>query len=70
MKQSLAKKLLPQKHRHKQKRMIKMFYPESKPGSNFAINSLSTSDSKFDSDDSESDFNLVLINLDVCIFWP
>ena len=50
--------------------MIKMFYPESKPGSNFAINSLSTSDSKFDSDDSESDFNLVLINLDVCIFWP
>ena len=70
MKQSLTKKLLPQKHRHKQKRMIKIYYSESKPDSNFAINSLSTSDSKFYSDDSQSDFNSVFINLDVCFFWP
>ena len=66
----MANNLLPQKHRHKQKRMIKMSYSESKPDSNFVINPLSTSDSKFDSDDSEFDFNSVLINLDVCIFWP
>ena len=70
----MAKKLLPQKYRLKQKRMSKMFYSESEPDfSNFAINSLSNfdptfSESKSESDDSESDFNSVFINLDVCIF--
>ena len=34
---------------------------------NFVINSLS---SKSESDDSESDFSLVFINLDICIFLP
>ena len=72
----MAKKLLPQKYRHKQKRMSKMSYSESEPDfSNFAINSLSTfapifSESKSESDDSESDFNSVFINLDICIFCP
>ena len=60
----MAKKLLPQKDRHKQKRMSKLTHSESEADSNFAINSLSTfapifSDSKSESDDSESDFNLV-----------
>ena len=32
---------------------------------NFVINSLS---SKYESDDSESDFSLVFINLNICIF--
>ena len=54
--------------------MSKMSYSESEPDfSNFVINSLSNfatifSDSKSESDDSESDFNSVFINLDVCIF--
>ena len=44
-----------------------MSYSESEPDSNFLINSLSTfSESK--SDDSESDFNSVFINLDIWIF--
>ena len=56
----MAKKLFPQKYKHKQKRMTKMSYSESEPEpdfSNFAINSLSTlapifSESKSESDDS------------------
>ena len=64
----MAKKLLPQKYRHKQKRMSKMSYSESEPDfSNFVINSLS---SKSESDDSESDFNSVFINFDICVFLP
>ena len=53
-----------------------MFYSESEPDfSNFAINSLSTfapifSESKSESDDSESDFNSVFINFDICVFLP
>ena len=67
----MAKKLLPQKYRHKQKRMSKMTYSESEADSNFAINLLLTfapifSESK--SDESESDFSPVIINLDFCIF--
>ena len=52
-----------------------MFYSESKPDfSNFAINSLSNfdptfSESKSESDDSESDFSSVFMNLDICIFF-
>ena len=70
----MAKKILPQKYRPKQKRMSKMSYSESEPDSNFAINSLSIfatifSGSKSESDDSESDFNSVFINLDICIFF-
>ena len=39
-----------------------MSYSESEPDfSNFAINS--------ESDDSESDFNSVLMNLDICVFF-
>ena len=70
----MAKKLFPQKYRHKQKRMSKMSYSESEPDfSNFVINSLSTfapifSESKSESDDSESDFSSVFINLGVCLF--
>ena len=55
MKQSLAKKLLPQKFKHKQKRMGKMFYSESEPDSNFAINSLSTFAPVFSESESESE---------------
>ena len=44
-----------------------MSYSESEPDfSNFVINSLS---SKSESDDSESDFNSVFVNLDIYIFW-
>ena len=43
-----------------------MIYSESEPDfSNFAINSLS---SKSESDYSESDFNSVFMNLDICAF--
>ena len=53
--------------------MSRMSYSELQADSNFAINSLPTfapifPDSKSESDDSESDFNSVFINLDVCIF--
>ena len=68
----MAIKLLPQNYRHKQKHMSKMTYSESEPDSNFVINSLSTfapifSESK--SDQSESDFSSLFINLHICIFW-
>ena len=47
-----------------------MFYSESESDfSNFVINSLS-SKSKSESDDSESDFNSVFINFDICVFLP
>ena len=52
-----------------------MFYSESEQDfSNFIINSLSNfdptfSDSKSESDDSESDFNSVFINLRICVFF-
>ena len=63
----MAERLLPQKYSHNQKCMSKMSYSESEPDfSNFGINSLSTfapifSESKSESDDSESDFNSVFI---------
>ena len=56
--------------------MSKMSYSESEPYfSNFVINLSSNFDpifsySKSESDDSESDFSSVFINLDICIFWP
>ena len=58
--------------------LSKMPYWESEPDfSNFVINSLSTfvpifseSKSESESDDSESDFGSVFINLDICIFLP
>ena len=54
--------------------MSKISYSESEPDSNFVINSLSNFDpnffeSKSESDDSESDFSLVFMNLDVCCFF-
>ena len=51
-----------------------MSYSESEPDfSSFAINSLSTfppifSESESESDDFESDFNSVFMNLDICVF--
>ena len=47
-----------------------MFYSESlsEPDSDFAINSLSTF-SESESDDSESDFSSVFMNLDICVFF-
>ena len=52
-----------------------MSYSESEPDFNFVINSASNfdpifSESKSESDDSESDFSSVFINLDICIFLP
>ena len=53
-----------------------MFYSESEVDfSNFVINSLSNfdptfSDSKSESDESESDFNSVFMNLRICFFLP
>ena len=69
----MAKKLLSQKYRHKQKRMSKMSYSESEPDFNFVINSASNfdpifSESKSESDYSESDFNSIFMNLDICVF--
>ena len=52
--------------------MSKMTYSESEPDSNFVINSLSIFVpifSEYKSDDSESDFSSVFINLDIYIFW-
>ena len=54
--------------------MSKMSYSESEPDPNFVINSLSNFDptffeSKSESDDSESDFSLVFMNLDICCFF-
>ena len=52
-----------------------MSYSESEPDfSSFAINSLSTfppifSESESESDDFESDFNSVFMNLDICVFF-
>ena len=47
--------------------LSEMPYSESEPDfSNFVINSLSP---KSESDDSESDFNSVFVNLDIYIFW-
>ena len=52
-----------------------MTYSESESDfSNFVINSLSTfdptfSDSKSESDDSESNFSSVFIKLDTCLFY-
>ena len=48
--------------------MSKMSSSESEPDSNFFINSLSTF-SESESDDSESDFNSVFMNLDICNFF-
>ena len=45
-----------------------MSYSESGPDSNFAINSESNFYSSSESN-SESDFNLVFINLEICIFF-
>ena len=53
-----------------------MSYSESKPDFvNFVINSLSYfapifSDSKSESDHSESHFSSVFMNLDICVFLP
>ena len=49
----------------------KMIYSESESDFNFAINSVSDFDStsKSASDDSESDFSSVFMNLDICIFF-
>ena len=44
-----------------------MSYSESEPDYSFVINSLSFF-FESESDDSESDFNSVFINLDICIF--
>ena len=51
-----------------------MSYSESGPDSNFTINSASNfdpifSESKSESDESESDFNSMFMNLDICIFF-
>ena len=52
----MAKKLLSQKYRHKQKRLIKMSYSESESDfSNFVINSLSILAPIFSESESESD---------------
>ena len=54
-------------------KVSEMNYSESEPDfSNFAINSLSTFApifSESESDDTESDFSSVFMNLDVCVFF-
>ena len=52
-----------------------MSYSESGPDPNLAINSASNfvptfSESKTESDESESHFSSVFLNLDICIFSP
>ena len=50
-----------------------MTYSESGPDSNFAISLLSNcdpaSESNSETDDSESDFSSVFMNLEICIFF-
>ena len=67
----MAKKLFPQKYRHKQKRMSKMSYSESEPDFSNSLSTLAPvfSESKPESDDSESGFNSLFINLDVYVFF-
>ena len=67
----MAKKLLLQKHRRKQKRMSKMSYSESEPDFSNSLSTLAPvfSESKPESDDSESGFNSLFINLDVYVFF-
>ena len=48
--------------------MSKRSYSESEPDSNSVIKSLSTF-SESESDDAESDFNSVFMNLNICIFF-
>ena len=53
--------------------MSKISYSESEPDFNFVINSASNfdpifSESKSESDYSESDFNSIFMNLDICVF--
>ena len=48
--------------------MSKMSFSEPETGSNFAINLLSTF-SESESDDSESDFDSVFMNLDIFLFF-
>ena len=45
-----------------------MIYSESEPDFSFAINSVSDFGSASESD-SESDYSLAFINLDICIFF-
>ena len=65
----MAKKLFPQKYKHKQKRMSKMSYSESESEPDFFNFVPIFSESKSESD-SESDFNSVFINLGICVFLP
>ena len=60
----MTEKLLAQKYRHKQKRMSKTSYSESE--TDFS-NLLSTLSSIFSEHESDSDFNSVFINLDICV---
>ena len=52
-----------------QKRMDKIYSESELDFSNFIIN-LVSSKSKSESNDSESDFNSVFINFDICLFLP
>ena len=67
----MAEKLLPYKYRYKQKRMSKMSYSESEPDFSNSLSTLAPvfSESKPESDDSESGFNSLFINLDVYVFF-
>ena len=66
----LGLKLLPQKYRHKQKRMSKMFYSESEPEFSNSLSTLALifSEAKSESHYSESDFSSVFMNLGICVF--
>ena len=51
--------------------MSKMSYSESEPDFSNSLSTLQPifSESKSESDDSESDFNSVFMNLDICVFF-
>ena len=64
----------PQKYRHKQKHITKMPYSESEPDSTFVIILASNFDAIFsesisESDEWESDFSSLFMNLDIFIFF-
>ena len=50
--------------------MSKMSYSESEPDFSNSLSTLAPIFSDFESDDSESDSNSMLINLNICIFLP
>ena len=67
---ALLKNYSLKKYRHKQKHMSKMYYSEPEPDFSNSSSTFASIFSESESDDSESDFNSVFMNLDIYFFGP